>query len=90
MRETENTALLNYNDGGGLFDKFGLLRSCRNDLCALRIRADELSTTGVIVVDIINRLDALIEGLTKDDDEMKKTLDKLRKQLEEEETEEDG
>ena len=72
---------ININDGNGLWDKYGLLRSCRNDLCGLRIRADEMSTTGVLIVDIINRLDVLIEGLQKDDDRYKQELEQARGQF---------
>ena len=81
---------MNINDGEGLWDKFGLLKSCIQDLSGLRIRVDELDTNGILVVDIINRLCALIDGLKKDDERTKHELDELRKQLEEEETEEDG
>ena len=61
----------NINDGNGLYDKYGLLRSIRNDLCGLKIRADELATTGVLVVDIINRLDALVDGMRKEEEQQK-------------------
>lgn len=81
---------MNINDGEGLWDKYGLLRSCIQDLSGLRIRVDELDTNGVLVVDIINRLSTLINGLKKDDERTQHELDELRKQLEEEETEEDG
>lgn len=81
---------MNINDGEGLWDKYGLLRSCIQDLSGLRIRVDELDTNGILVVDIINRLSTLIDGLKKDDERTQHELDELRKQLEEEETEEDG
>ena len=63
---------VNINDGNGLYNKYGLLRSIRNDLCGLKIRADELATTGVLVVDIINRLDALGDGMRKEEEQQKK------------------
>ena len=67
----EKLGNVNINDGNGLYDKYGLLRSIRKDLCGMKIRADELATTGVLVVDIINRLDALVDGMRKEEEQQK-------------------
>lgn len=55
------------NDGNGLFDKYGLIKSCIDDLCAIKIRVDELATNGVKIVDVINRLQDLGDGLQKEE-----------------------
>ena len=64
----DEATTVNINDGNGMYDKYGLLRSIRNDLCGFKIRADELSTAGVLIVDIINRIDALVDGLRREDE----------------------
>ena len=60
---------LKVNDGNGIMDHYGLIESCVKDLCSIKIRVDELSTTGVLIVDIINRLDTLKDGLKKEERE---------------------
>lgn len=60
---------LKVNDGNGIMDHYGLIDSCVKDLCSIKVRVDELSTTGVLIVDIINRLDTLKDGLMKEERE---------------------
>lgn len=68
----EKNDQIQVNDSKGLWDKYGLIQLCVDDLCALHIRVDELSTTGVILVDVINRLNTLAHGLREDDERIKK------------------
>ena len=68
----EDNNQIHVNDGKGLWDKYGLIQLCVDDLCALHIRVDELSTNGVVIVDVINRLKSLAHGLHEDDERMKK------------------
>lgn len=72
----DEATTVNINDGNGMYDKYGLLRSIRNDLCGFKIRADELSTAGVLIVDIINRIDALVDGLRREDEQAKQAAER--------------
>lgn len=77
----ETISSININDGNGMYDKYGLLRSIRNDLCGFKIRADELSTAGVLIVDIINRIDALVDGLRKEDEQAKQAAEQQAQEV---------
>lgn len=55
------------NDGNGLFDKYGLIDSCVDTLCGLRVTIRDLASIGNPVIDVVNRLLALKEGLKKED-----------------------
>lgn len=55
------------NDGNGVYDKYGVIDSCVKDLCSVKVRVDELATTGVLLADVVNRLLALKDGLEKED-----------------------
>lgn len=55
------------NNNDGIYNKFELLDSCIDTLCNLRIPVKDLATVGKPVVDVINRLAALKNGMQEEE-----------------------
>lgn len=69
------------NDGGGLFDKYGMIDEIRMKMEAL---ADAKGTFRCgLIWDITQMLNSVKEGLKKDDEQHKQEIDALTKMLDE-------
>ena len=55
----------------GLYDKYSLIDNCINILANLRITIKDLADVGNPVIDVINKLAKLSEGLREDDRRLK-------------------
>ena len=55
------------NDGKGIFDKFGLIDRSIDRLCGVRVTVRDLAAVGNPIIDVVNALVALKEGLAKED-----------------------
>jgi len=54
----------------GIFDKYGLIDSCINDLLKLRVPLKDFASLGNPIIDVINRLVVLKDGLKADEKSM--------------------
>lgn len=77
----EKKQILNYNDGSGLFDTAGILRSAIEDINALNLQGVQ---NWARVINAVQKIESAIHAVKRRDEEDEKQLEEqLEKQAEE-------
>ena len=71
---------MTFNDGGGLFDKYGMLQACINTLNTVEVRGYENMQK---IINVASQIQAVKEGMKKEEEEAAKQTSENSEEKEE-------